>query len=233
MGDPRIFALSAARADSSATDIAGALTTAAGIFPPTDEKRLVLLSDGVETQNNALDELPALADAGVRVFTAAPPPSAVARVALTGLEAPSAVHAQTSFALHLDIASESSHPVDAHIRLYDDGGAIGGRQVRLRPGINRFELPYRIDAPGAYILRAAVHVEPGMALVNGSAEVARATPFHRRQCRTSRTVFTSQRLPRLSGGDHRQRERQCPRTRSPVRAQSLRRRLRRRADRHR
>jgi Ca-activated chloride channel family protein len=172
MGDPRIFALSAARADSSATDIAGALTTAAGIFPPTDEKRLVLLSDGVETQNNALDELPALADAGVRVFTAAPPPSAVARVALTGLEAPSAVHAQTSFALHLDIASEATHPVDAHIRLYDDGGAIGGRQVRLRPGINRFELPYRIDAPGAYILRAAVHVEPGMALVNGSAEVA-------------------------------------------------------------
>ncbi len=171
-GDPRLLTLSATGADPGATDIAGALTTAAGIFAPTDEKRLVLLSDGVETQNSALDELPALTDAGVRVFTAAPPPSAVARVALTAFAAPSTVHAQTSFALHLDIASEASHPVDAHLRLYGEDGALGGQQVQLQPGMNRFELPYRIDRPGAYLLRATIEAAPDLALINGSAEAA-------------------------------------------------------------
>jgi Ca-activated chloride channel homolog len=170
--DPRLLRLSGAGADPGATDIAGALTTAAGIFPPTDEKRLLLLSDGVETENSAIDELPALAEAGVRIFTAAPPPSAVARVALAGFEAPSTVHAQTSFALHLDIASEASHPVDAHIRLYGEGVALGGQQVQLQPGMNRFELPYQIDQPGAYLLRAAIDVAPDLALVNSSAEAA-------------------------------------------------------------
>jgi hypothetical protein len=172
LSDPRLLTLSAAGADTGATDIAGALITAAGVFPPIDEKRLVLLSDGVETTNRATDELPALSEAGVRVFTTAPPPSAVARIALTGFDAPSTVHAQTSFALHLDIASEASYPVDAHIRLYGEGGALGGRQVQLRPGINRFELPYEIDRPGPYILKAAIEVAPDLALVNGSAVAA-------------------------------------------------------------
>jgi Ca-activated chloride channel homolog len=171
-GDPRLLTLSAANADPGATDIADALTTAAGIFPPADEKRLVLLTDGVETANSALDELPSMAEADVRIFTAAPPPSAVPRVALTGFDAPSPVHAQTSFALHLDIASEASHPVDAHIQLYGESGALGSQQVQLQPGMNRFELPYQIDQPGAYLLRAVIEVAPDLALVNGSAEAA-------------------------------------------------------------
>jgi Ca-activated chloride channel homolog len=172
LGDPRLLTLSTTGADPGATDISGALTTAAGIFPPIDEKRLVLLSDGVETENSAIDELPALADAGVHIYTAAPPPSAVARIAVTGFTAPSTVHAQTSFALHLDIASEAPRPVDAHIRLYGEGGALGGQQVQLQPGLNRFELPYQIDQPGAYMLRATVEVAPELALVNGSAVAA-------------------------------------------------------------
>ena len=135
------------------------MTTAAGIFPQSDEKRLILLSDGVETENSALDELPALADSEVRIYSSAPPPSASARIALTSFTAPSSVHAATSFALHLDIASEATNPVDAHIRLFNENAAVGGQEVQLRPGMNPFELPYRIDQPGAYILRAEVSAD--------------------------------------------------------------------------
>ena len=173
LADPRLLTLGAALAvDSSASDLAGALTVAAGILPSNDEKRLLLLSDGVETENSARDELPALADAGVRVFTAAPPPSAVARVALTTFDAPSSVHAETSFALHLDIASEANHPVGARINLFGEGRALGGQQVQLGPGLNRFELPYRIDRPGAYVLKATLEVAPDLAIVNGTANAA-------------------------------------------------------------
>ena len=172
LGDPRMLALTMSGADAGATDIAGALTTAAGIFPPGDEKRLILLTDGVETENSAMDELPALAEAAVRVYSAAPPPSRSDRIALTSFGAPSSVHAATSFALHFDIASEARHQVDAHIRLYSENSEVGGQQIELNPGMNRFELPYRIDQPGAYILRAEVEAAPGLALVNAQATAA-------------------------------------------------------------
>lgn len=180
LSDPRMLTLSSTQANPGATDIAGALTLAAGIFPPADEKRVILLSDGVETADSASDELPALADAGIRVYTAAPPPSTSARIALTGFAAPATVHAQTSFALHLDIASEASQPVDAHIRLYSDSAAVGGRQITLKPGMNRFELPFEIDQPGAYILRAEIAAAPELAVVNASAlaAVSVAPPPH-------------------------------------------------------
>src|SRR5579863_8769908 len=71
---PRLVAPSADPVDSGATDIAGALTTAEGIFPPDFERRLLLLTDGNETQGHALDEIPTLVDQHIRLFTTAPPP---------------------------------------------------------------------------------------------------------------------------------------------------------------
>ncbi|HTT77052.1 MAG TPA: VWA domain-containing protein [Candidatus Binataceae bacterium] len=172
LGDPRLPADLSLSADPSATDISGALTTAIGLFPPADEKHLILFSDGNETQGSARDELPALAADGVRVYSAAPPLPSSARVALTNFEAPSVVHAGVSFALRLDLDSEATSPVDAQVKLLSDGNAVGGQQITLRTGLNRFELPYRIEKPGAYLLKAEVSVPPPLVSVNASAETA-------------------------------------------------------------
>jgi len=172
LGDPRLAADRGPSADGSATDIAGALTSAAGVFPPEDEKRLILLSDGNQTQGDALDELPALAEDGVRVFTAVPPPPANARVALTGFTAPAVVHAGTSFALRFDLESEAAAPAVAQIKLFRDSAVVGGQRITLKPGTNRFELPYQIDQPGAYLLKAELAVPAPLSAVNPSAETA-------------------------------------------------------------
>src|SRR5438093_728034 len=83
---------------------------------------LVLMLAGVnETEGQVLDEVPAMSQAGIRIFTAAPPPSAIARVAISSFEAPAVVRAETSFALHLDIDSEARSRVDAQISLSSDG----------------------------------------------------------------------------------------------------------------
>lgn len=72
--DPRLVRIdNRLELDDGATDIAGALVTASGLFVGGREKRMLLLSDGNETQGDALDEVPALADNGVRVYTGAPP----------------------------------------------------------------------------------------------------------------------------------------------------------------
>jgi Ca-activated chloride channel family protein len=170
--DPRLLNISQSKVVSSATDIAGALMSASGMFPAGDEKRLILLTDGNQTLGDALDVLPALSQQHVRVFTAAPPPSATARVALTGFEAPASVRAGSSFALHIDVQSEAKGPVPARIDLYGDNRALGSQTVQLRPGINRFVLPYRISQPGAYLMKARVDVPQPLVAIDPAAETA-------------------------------------------------------------
>jgi hypothetical protein len=172
LGDPRLPVDSRLTADSSATDIGGALTTAIGLFPPADEKHLILLSDGNETSGDARDELPSLAEAGVRVYADSPPPPASARVALTNFAAPAVVHAGTSFALRLDLNSEASGSAEAEIKLLADGAAVGGQKITLNPGLNRFELPYQISQPGAFLLKAEITVPPPLISVNPQVETA-------------------------------------------------------------
>jgi Mg-chelatase subunit ChlD/uncharacterized membrane protein len=170
--DPHMRSLNFARIDPNATDLAGALTTALGIFPDSDEKRLVLLSDGNETQGQVLDEVPAMTQAGVRIFTAAPPPSAIARVAITSFDAPKVARAETSFALHMDVQSEARTPVAAQISLSSDGTALGRQQITLGPGLNRFVLPYRVGGRGAYLMEARITVPAPLVAANPSAETA-------------------------------------------------------------
>jgi Mg-chelatase subunit ChlD/uncharacterized membrane protein len=170
--DPRMPVLKVASIDPDATDLAGALTTALGIFPDNEEKRLVLLTDGNETEGQVLDEVPAMTQAGVRIFTAAPPPSAIARVAITSFEAPEVVRAETSFALHLDVQSEARVPVAAQISLSSDGTTLGIQQVSLAPGLNRFVLPYRVGHSGAYLMQARITVPAPLVAINPSAETA-------------------------------------------------------------
>ena len=42
--------------------------------------------------------------------------------------------------------------------------------VKLLPGLNRFELPYHLDNPGAYVLTAELSAGRGLEVVNGRAD---------------------------------------------------------------
>jgi len=172
LGDPRLIGLPDASAEPNGTDIAGALAIAAGLFPDQVEKRVVLLSDGIETQGNAVTELPVLAEQGIRVFAEAPPPSETQRVALTTFEAPAVVRAHSSFAFHVDIESEARTATKARLKLEADGTAVGSRDLKLHPGLNRFELPYRLDQPGAYIAGAELEAAAPVITLNRRAETA-------------------------------------------------------------
>lgn len=170
--DPRLLGASRRSADPGATDIAAALTVADGLFPATDEKRLVVLSDGNETQGRALAQLPALAEDGIRVFAAAPPRSATERVALSAFDAPAQARAHTRFAFDLEIESEAPSPIEGKLALLSDGAVVGNRQVNLKPGLSHFELPWQIERPGAYLMSAELSVPAPARLLNASVERA-------------------------------------------------------------
>ena len=115
LSDPRLLGNFGDGADAGATNIAGALTAAESLFAPEADKRIVLLSDGNETEDSAMTEVPAMLEDGVRIFAAAPPPSATERIAVTDFFAPESVRADQRFAFRIDVESESQSPVAANL----------------------------------------------------------------------------------------------------------------------
>jgi Mg-chelatase subunit ChlD/uncharacterized membrane protein len=152
LGDPRLLAFGRGAADGGASDIEAAMVAATGLFPDAADKRLVLLTDGNQTQGDAVAQAQAMAADGVRIYAAAPPPSTLNRVALTALRAPSSVHANERFVLRIEIQSEAKQPVESRITFFAHGHREGDRMVTLRPGLNRFAMPYQIDRAGTYEL---------------------------------------------------------------------------------
>ncbi len=170
LGDPRLAAVPPVRLDTGGTDIAGALLTASGFASESHEKRILLLSDGVETQGDALGEVQSLNEAGVEVFANSPPPSVQSRVAITDFVAPSVVRANLSFPLQLGLESEASRPAPAVIKLFLDGREVGSQPITLTPGMSRLQLPYRVSRPGAYSIKATIAAAAPLTVVNGSAQ---------------------------------------------------------------
>ncbi len=154
--------------NGDATDIASALTVAVGMFAPDAEKKLWLLSDGNETQGDALQEIPMLVASGVQVFASLPPPVTSARVALVGIYAPEVVRAGFTFPLRLDIESEAERDVEARLSVQDSFGRPVERLIRLHQGLNRYALPFLIPKPGASLITSKLEVEPHVRVVNSS-----------------------------------------------------------------
>jgi len=171
LGDPRVADLAGNDADGRATDLAGALTAAAGLFSADSEKRVLLLTDGNETAGDVMLEAPAIAQDSIRVFPDAAPPSSDSRASLVAFSAPETVRVGQRFAMELEMESEAARPAQVTLQLLDDGKPVGGETVTLKSGLNRFELPYRIGNPGAHLMTARISAGP-LVVVNPQAEHA-------------------------------------------------------------
>ena len=170
--DPRMLGHFGDGVDGGATNIASALTAAESLFAPEADKRIVLLSDGNETEDSAMSEVPAMLEDGVRIFAGAPPPSATERIAVTNFYSPDTVRADQRFAFRIGVESESQTPVAAMLKLYRDDTAIGGESITLKPGLNEFELPYRLEQQGAYLMSAEVSIAPPRVALNTRVEAS-------------------------------------------------------------
>ncbi len=172
LSDPRLVGTFHGSADSGATNISDALVTAQSLLPSDADGRIVLLSDGNETQDSARAAIPALVENGVRLFASAPPPSSTERVAMTEFAAPEVVRAGQQFDFQIAVESEAAEPVSASLRLYQDGTAVGAEAVTLKSGLNRFDLPYRMNDAGAFVIGAEIAVTAPRVAINPRAEAA-------------------------------------------------------------
>lgn len=122
------------------SDLAAALQLAYGVFPPGYLKRVLLLSDGVETEGDVLAEASRARGFGIKLFAAPYRRPAPAEVAVAGLRLPAKVDVGQTFTVTADVHSSRATKVRA--RLYQGealNGLDGVRELELRPGKNELE----------------------------------------------------------------------------------------------
>ncbi|HEX3773296.1 MAG TPA: VWA domain-containing protein [Polyangiaceae bacterium] len=138
------------------TDIRAALALSYGLFPPGYLKRVVLLSDGLETDGDLLAEANRAHGFGVTLYAVPyrrPPPG---EVAVRSLTVPDKVDVGQSFEIVADVyASRAAH---AKARLFQGealNGLDGVRDLELEPGRNelKFQSVVRVGGEVTYALK--------------------------------------------------------------------------------
>ncbi len=142
------------------TNIQSAMQLAYGLLPSGRLKRVVLYSDGLETEGDLLAEASRAADFGVRLFTypyTEPPPAEVAALNLT---APSRVELGQTFKVAAPIYA--TRATRAKVLLYqgESLNGLGGTQtVELAAGENTVTFDSVVRVGGEVVYRVVVEPE--------------------------------------------------------------------------
>lgn len=155
--DPRAIDLRAIdpRAiDPGATDIEQALNTAVFGFAPQASRRLVLVTDGNQTQGDLWRALPRLQAEGVRVFTV---PAAVAvdqDAWVDAIAVPAGVREQEPVTINVRVFSRGA--TAGRLQLASGNRVLASRMLDLQPGENEIGLTARFPRAGSQPLTARI-----------------------------------------------------------------------------
>ena len=129
------------------TNLAGALRLALALFPEESNKRIVVLSDGLENAGRAADLVDLARARGIQVDTVQlRPPVGPAEAYLDALDAPASVRRGQGFEIVAVVRSTVGGP--ATLRLYGDGKLLATRQLHLQAGETRISFSLTADEPG-------------------------------------------------------------------------------------
>ncbi|MDD9973862.1 MAG: VWA domain-containing protein, partial [Candidatus Poribacteria bacterium] len=117
------------------TNIAQAIETAWGTFPANANKRIVLITDGVETQGDAVHTALRGKDFGIQIDTVPIYPSDEPEVMVQRLDMPVQVKQGAPF--NVEVLIHSNHEDVAEIRLFKNKFEVAKQEARLEEGENR------------------------------------------------------------------------------------------------
>ena len=141
--------------EEGGTSLSAALRLAASILPQDSAKRVVLISDGKETEGDGIQQAQALAAQGISVDVY-PLQSAeeVPEVQLTALELPEVIRPNTRYELALRV--DANTDTTAQVRLYKEQTLIADETVTIRSGENRVVFSDLTERGGSVTYRAEV-----------------------------------------------------------------------------
>lgn len=141
--------LNAPRPDDTATDIASALTYAKTLFSHPGSGKIVLLTDGMETDGKATSVVRSVVAEGIRVDTVYFSTEKHDEVQIIDVVEPD-YHITVGDPFSLGLTLQSSYSGSANVTLYEEGVAQSVTQVALEEGIQNVQIQHTFDLPGIH-----------------------------------------------------------------------------------
>ena len=129
--------------DTNYTDLAAGLRLAAAILPQDSQKRIVLLSDGQQNLEDALQEAQLLRQEGIRLDVVPLPTFSGPEARIDNLNAPSTLQTNERFLLHASLFSTVAQRATLH--LYLDQTLIIQQSLQLNVGEQ--DITFSLTAP--------------------------------------------------------------------------------------
>jgi Mg-chelatase subunit ChlD/uncharacterized membrane protein len=153
--------------NTNATDIAAAIRAGLAVLPPSSARRIVLLSDGQQNQEQA-DAAAGLASAaGVQLLAMPLATDRGPSVLVRALDAPAQLREGERFTVSAEV--ESNVAATATLYLLVDGSLINTEKVDVQPGTGRYVLPVDPLSNGNHILRLQLQTDQDSMAENKSA----------------------------------------------------------------
>ncbi|MBV9581107.1 MAG: VWA domain-containing protein, partial [Chloroflexi bacterium] len=151
----------------SATDIAAAIRAGLAVLPPSSARRLVLLSDGQENQEQADSATALAAAAGVQLMSVPLQSERGPSVLVRALDAPTQLREGERFSVSAEV--QSNVVASATLYLLVDGTLVDTQAVNVEPGTSRFVLPVDPLLTGNHVVRVQLQTDQDSVAENKSA----------------------------------------------------------------
>ena len=155
--------------DTNYTDLAAGLRLAAAILPQDSERRIVLLSDGQQNLEDALQEAQLLQQEGIRLDVVPLPIFNGPEARIDDLNAPSILHTNERFLLHARFFSSVAQRVTLH--LYLDQTVILQQSLQLNGGEQEFTFTMNAPPTGFHTYRITMDAPQDTISQNNEAAV--------------------------------------------------------------
>ncbi|MFQ3611532.1 MAG: VWA domain-containing protein, partial [Fimbriimonadales bacterium] len=145
--------------NSEGTDIASAIRLASALFPDGKNRRIVLLTDGNETQGSALDAASVASVQDIEIDgVSLAPNTPTSETLLAETFAPDEVRVGEPF--NLEVVVEARKPAEGTLIVDRDGVPVKRVKVTLTPGKNRISIPIRTESEGFHRYQVQLEAVP-------------------------------------------------------------------------
>lgn len=155
--------------DPTATDLASALKYASTLFKNPKTSKIVVLSDGMETDNTAMSVIKAVAADGITVDTVLYPNEEKDEVQIYSVKTPEGrIILGDNFVTELTVRSNLEGEKNAMVTAYDNDKLIGSLPVVLNGEEQTFDAVLSFDERGMHELRFEISYEGDTVKENNS-----------------------------------------------------------------
>ena len=148
------------------THVARALERALALYPEEAEKRLLLITDGNETEGMAKQHIALARRMEVKIFPVIPPSGQHPEISLEKFITPPLVREGSAFNVRMVVRNGNDKAVRGSTTVFANDQTLTRQEINLEPGLSVLEVPAQILQRGNYLLRAEVKAAPDT--INGN-----------------------------------------------------------------